>query len=67
MLQAPPVNLVISSGEPAGIGPEISLAATLAFLKEQPTAYITVLGDTSVLQIPKQVQSDVLALSLIHI
>ena len=61
MLQAPPVNLVISSGEPAGIGPEISLAATLAFLKEQPTAYITVLADTSVLQIPKEVQSDVLA------
>jgi 4-hydroxythreonine-4-phosphate dehydrogenase len=46
MIQQPaPVNLVISSGEPAGIGPEIAIAAALAFLQEQPAATITLLGD----------------------
>ncbi len=43
--QQAPVNLVISSGEPAGVGPEISIAAALAFLREQPAATITLLGD----------------------
>ncbi len=41
------VNLVISSGEPAGVGPEVSIAAALAFLQEQPASTITVLGDPS--------------------
>ena len=59
MLQVAPVNLVISSGEPAGIGPEISLAAAVAFLKEQPNAHITVLGNTALLQIPKNVDSGI--------
>ena len=45
--QAAPVNLVICSGEPAGIGPEISLAAALAFLERQPNVNITILGDPS--------------------
>ncbi len=45
--QAAPVNLVICSGEPAGVGPEISLAAALAFLERQPDANITILGDPS--------------------
>ncbi len=49
MIQQPaPVNLVISSGEPAGIGPEVSVAAALAFLQEQPASAVTVLGDPSV-------------------
>lgn len=48
--QVAPVNLVICSGEPAGIGPEISLAAALAFLKEQPAANVTLLGDSSLFQ-----------------
>jgi 4-hydroxythreonine-4-phosphate dehydrogenase len=53
MIQHPaPVNLVISSGEPAGIGPEVSIAATLAFLKEQTTATVTLLGDPSLFPIP---------------
>ena len=50
MPQQARVNLVISSGEPAGVGPEVSLAAALAFLKEQPAAKITLLGDPSLFQ-----------------
>ncbi len=61
MLQAPLVNLVISSGEPAGVGPELSLAAALTFLNEQANAHITVLGDASLLQIPKDVSPSILA------
>ncbi len=45
--QAAPVNLVICSGEPAGVGPEISLAAALAFFERQPAAHITILCDPS--------------------
>ena len=48
-----PVNLVISSGEPAGIGPEVSSAAALTFLREQPDARITLLGDASVCKLPE--------------
>ena len=48
--QSAPVNLVISSGEPAGVGPEVSIAAALAFLQEQPSATITLLGDQSLFQ-----------------
>jgi len=48
----PPVNLVISSGEPAGIGPEISLAAALAFLQEQASAEITIIGDPGLFELP---------------
>lgn len=47
-----PVNLVISSGEPAGVGPEVSIAAALAFLSEQPGAHITLIGDPSVCRVP---------------
>lgn len=61
MIQQPaPVNLVISSGEPAGVGPEISIAAALAFLREQPASAITVLGDPSVfsaIDIPKELSA----------
>lgn len=46
--QVAPVKLVICSGEPAGIGPEISLAAALAFLEKQPNANIEILGDPSI-------------------
>ena len=45
--QLAPVNLVISSGEPAGVGPEVSIAAALAFLQEQAASTITLLGDSS--------------------
>jgi 4-hydroxythreonine-4-phosphate dehydrogenase len=60
MLQAQPVNLVVTSGEPAGIGPELSLAASLSFLKEQDNVCITLLGDISLLQIPKNIDPRIL-------
>ena len=47
---APLVNLVVSTGEPAGIGPEVSLAAALDFLREQSGAAITLLGDELLLR-----------------
>ncbi len=52
---APHVNLVVSTGEPAGIGPEVSLAAALEFLREQDNAVITLLGDNKLLAIPKNI------------
>jgi 4-hydroxythreonine-4-phosphate dehydrogenase len=58
--QLAPVNLVISSGEPAGVGPEVSIAAALAFLQEQATGTITLLGDSSLFPsaaIPKQLSN----------
>jgi len=56
-----PVNLVITTGEPAGIGPEVSLRAALAFLAEQENVSITLLGDASLFSIPQQVSPSVLA------
>ena len=54
MIQQPAlVNLVISSGEPAGVGPEVSLAAALAFLREQPASTITLLADPSLIPATK--------------
>ena len=40
MPQLAPVNLLITTGEPAGIGPEVSLSAALAFLAEQENASV---------------------------
>lgn len=61
MIQQPaPVNLAISSGEPAGVGPEVSIAAALAFLQEQSASVITLLGDPSlflVVDIPKELST----------
>lgn len=42
-----PIHLVISSGEPAGIGPEVSFFGALAFLQREPKVNITLLGDQS--------------------
>jgi len=44
------VKLAISSGEPAGIGPEVSIAAANAFIGDNPDAKITLYGDRSLLQ-----------------
>jgi len=44
------VNLVITTGDPAGVGPEVSLAAAKDFLAEQTNAEITLLGDTDLLK-----------------
>ena len=54
---ARPVNLVVSTGEPAGIGPEVSLAAALDFLREQNDVAITLLGDDQLLNLPKNLDT----------
>ena len=54
---APLVNLVVSTGEPAGIGPEVSLAAALDFLREQNDVAITLLGDDQLLNLPKNLDA----------
>ena len=41
----PPVDLVVTTGEPAGIGPEVSAQAAHAFLQEQNDVHITLIGD----------------------
>ena len=61
MSQLAPVNLLITTGEPAGIGPEVSLSAALTFLAEQENATITLLGDEALFPIPQGISSDVLA------
>ena len=48
--QKPLVNLAVTTGEPAGIGPEISVAAARQFLAEQPNAKITLIGDAVLLR-----------------
>ncbi len=53
--QTHPVNLVVTTGEPAGIGPEVSLAAALDFLREQNDVAITLLGDDQLLILPKNI------------
>jgi len=45
-----PVKLAISTGEPAGIGPEVSIAAANAFIADNPHTKITLYGDRSLLQ-----------------
>jgi 4-hydroxythreonine-4-phosphate dehydrogenase len=47
----PPVNLVITTGDPSGIGPEVSLAAAQDFLVEQANVNITLIGDAELLKI----------------
>jgi len=49
MMQPAPhlVKLVITTGDPAGVGPEVSLAAAKDFLGEQAHSQITLLGDAS--------------------
>jgi 4-hydroxythreonine-4-phosphate dehydrogenase len=45
-----PVKLIITTGDPAGIGPEVSLAAAKKFLVEQPNVQITLLGDAELFE-----------------
>lgn len=44
------VKLAITTGEPAGVGPEVSVAAAQLFLQEQSDVCITLLGDTNLLE-----------------
>jgi 4-hydroxythreonine-4-phosphate dehydrogenase len=53
------VNLVVSTGEPAGIGPEVSLAASLAFLREHAGATITLLANDQLLALPKNLDPEI--------
>ena len=48
-LQAPLVKLAITTGEPAGVGPEVSVAAAQDFLQKYPDVQITLLGDADLL------------------
>ena len=49
-----PLELVITTGEPAGIGPEIALAAAKQFLQENDAVSITLLGDPSLFKAIEQ-------------
>jgi len=53
------VNLVVSSGEPAGIGPEVSLAASLAFLRAQADTKITLLGNDQLFELPDNLDPEI--------
>jgi 4-hydroxythreonine-4-phosphate dehydrogenase len=57
-LPVPLVNLAITTGEPAGVGPEISVAAARQFLAEQPRAVITLLGDSAMLVLANKEQGN---------
>lgn len=56
----PPVNLAVCTGEPAGIGPEVSVSAALIFLAENAQATLTLIGDPSLLMIPEGQAEEVL-------
>ena len=47
MPHQPFVEIAITTGEPAGIGPEVSLKAALEFLKENSLVRITLIGNSS--------------------
>jgi 4-hydroxythreonine-4-phosphate dehydrogenase len=55
---APPVNLVVTTGEPAGVGPEVSLAASLEFLRVHADTRITLLGNDQLLVLPQGLSPD---------
>jgi 4-hydroxythreonine-4-phosphate dehydrogenase len=55
---AHPVNLVVCTGEPAGVGPEVSVAASLKFLHEQTDAQITLLGNDHLFALPNNLSPD---------
>lgn len=53
------VNLVVTTGEPAGIGPEVSIAASLEFLREHANAQITLLGSSQLLNLPQNLNPEI--------
>ena len=53
------VNLVVSTGEPAGVGPEVSLTASLEFLREHSDVEITLLGNDQLLDLPKNLSPEI--------
>jgi len=53
------VKLAVTTGEPAGIGPEVSLAAALEFLREYADVQITLLGNSQLLDLPKNLNLEI--------
>jgi 4-hydroxythreonine-4-phosphate dehydrogenase len=53
------VKLAVTTGEPAGIGPEVSLAAALEFLREYADVQITLLGNSQLLDLPKNLNPEI--------
>ena len=53
------VNLVVTTGEPAGIGPEVSIAASLEFLREHANVQITLLGSSQLLDLPQNLNPEI--------
>ena len=60
------VKLAVSTGEPSGIGPEVSLAAAREFIAKYPDTEITLFGDRQLFanqSMPRQIQIQHLPLS----
>jgi len=53
------VKLVVTTGEPSGIGPEVSLAAAAHLLKEQTDLEITLVGCSDLLSTSNSVDSKI--------
>ena len=53
------VKLAVTTGEPSGIGPEVSLAAAVQFLKEQTDLEITLVGCSDLLSASYSVDSKI--------
>ena len=53
------VKLAVTTGEPSGIGPEVSLAAAVEFLKEQTGIEITLVGCSDLLSASNSVDSKI--------
>ena len=54
---SPPLELVVTTGEPTGIGPEVALQAAQQFLQENSAARITLLGDPTLFKSDQQKSS----------
>ena len=67
MIQHPPlVNLAVCTGEPAGIGPEVSVSAALTFLAENQQVKMTLIGDPSLFTIPMGQVQEILSRLIIE-
>ncbi len=55
------VNLVVTTDEPAGIGPEVSLAAAIQFLQERSDVQVTLIGNDELLRYPHKLAPDIVS------
>ncbi|WP_133647437.1 4-hydroxythreonine-4-phosphate dehydrogenase PdxA [Paraburkholderia flava] len=69
MTQAsPPLRIAITTGEPAGVGPELTVQALAGAAARWPDAHFTVLGDAALLaQRAQAVRVDLAALPAAHV